>query len=263
MPLRQEPNLRPQNQNAPVGPASRPPSPGRGGTDGGFSSPASNSEFAESVRRLERKRRALERTPPGSNGNATLPLSDDYYLRATWSSFNLDGMTVSQAEVRDALSQTSAGHALRSRQSQRLRNHAAILHHIESDLRQAVALTTDRVIRWYTTISAGLSTTSLDHSTTARLAEQVRRVNSPQLRVSASIPEVAAAHVSLLTDPVVPSFNGILARLLLRYHLGRCGLPSIVFDPGSDSKAMTSDAMTRRIIDLLEATCDQVLARRG
>jgi hypothetical protein len=258
-----ESNLRPQGQRAPVGPASRPPSPGRGGADGGFSSPASNADFAESVRRLERKRRALERTPPGSGGNVALPLSDHYYVRATWSSFNLDGMAVGEPEVRDALSQTSAGQALRSRQSQRLRNHAAILHHIEADLRQATALTTGGVIRWYTTISAGLCTTSLDHSTTARLEEQVRRINSPQLRVSASIPEVAAVHVGLLADPLVPSFNGILARLLLRYHLGRCGLPPVVFDPAKDLRAMSSDEMARRIIELLEATCDEVLARRG
>ena len=204
---------------------------------------------------------------PGGNGSTSgpgiFPLPDDYYLRATWSSFRLDGIDVVEEEVRSALSQTSAGHALRSRQSQRLRNHAAILHHIETDLRQAAPLTTGVVIRWYTTISAGLSTAGLNATATGRLDEQIGRINSPQLRLAASIPEVAAAHVALLADPLVPGFNGILARLLLRYHLGRCHLPAIVFDPSTDARQINPDAMARRLIELLEATCDRVPARRA
>jgi hypothetical protein len=212
---------------------------------------------------LERKRRSLDRSPPGTNGGPSAPpLPDDYYARATWASFRLDGLDVTPDEVGDALSQTSAGHALRSRQSQRLRNHAAILHHIESDLRQSTPLSTGVVIRWYTTVSAGLSTTSLNHSATDRLEEQVRRINSPQLRLAASIPEIAMLHVALLADPLVPSFNGILARLLLRYHLGRCNLPAVVFDPDRDSAQRSADAMARRLIELLDATCKEILARR-
>jgi hypothetical protein len=46
-----------------------------------------------------------------------------------------------------------------------------------------MALTTNGVIRWYTGISAGLSTTGLNQTTEARLAEVVRRINSPQMRM--------------------------------------------------------------------------------
>ena len=57
-----------------------------------------------------------------------------------------------------------------------------------------------------------------------RLAALVERMNSPELRLQAGVQQVARLHAQLLADPLVPSFNGILARLLLRYHLGRCGL---------------------------------------
>jgi hypothetical protein len=218
------------------------------------------------VRQLERKRRALDRSPPGAgNGGAAglLPLPDQYYVRATWSSFRLEGIDVDEDEVREALSQTSAGHTLRSRQCQRLRNHAAILHHIETDLREGVPLSTDGVIRWYTAISAGLSTTSPSQAASGRLDDQVRRINSPQLRLSAAIPEIAGVYVSLLADPLVPSFNGILARLLLRCHLGRCNLPAVVFDPACDGRAIGADAMAGRLIELLQASCEQISERRG
>ena len=254
----------------PVAPASRPPLGGDDGNNGGFSSSASargpggDADWSQALRRLERKRRSLDRAPPGGPSavaNASLPLPPDYYARATWSTFRLEGIDVHRDEVRAALAQTSAGHALRSRQSQRLRNHAAILHHIETDLRQNLPLSTDGVIRWYAAIGAGLSTTSLSHAATGRLDETVRRINSPQLRLAAAIPEIAALHVALLADPLVPSFNGILTRLLLRYHLGRCNLPAIIFDPAADARTAFADAMSGRLIELLEITCDQAAAR--
>jgi len=265
MPHRRQSNPQPDGQPTPAGPLPWPPSPGRGGTDGGLSSRNANGDLAESVRRLERKRRSLDRSPPGLNGGpSALPLPDDYYARATWASFRLEGLDVSPEEVTDALSQTSAGHALRSRQSQRLRNHAAILHHIESDLRQSTPLSTGGVIRWYTTVSAGLSTTSLNHSATDRLDELVRRINSPQLRLAASIPEIAVVHVALLADPLVPSFNGILARLLLRYHLGRCALPPVVFDPATPAQRLADEpALLPQLLVAIDASYDAILAQRA
>jgi hypothetical protein len=195
------------------------------------------------------------------------PLPPDYYVRATFASFRLDGMEPSEAEVREALAHGGHGDGdrpvLRSRQAQRLRNHAAILHHLEGDLRAGLPLTTDGVVRWYTGVSAGLSTTSLDRATGERLEEVVRRINSPQLRVQAALQEIAGTHAKLLGDPLVPSFNGILARLLLRYHLGRCRLPAVVFDQVVDARARAADAMLRRLGELIERSYDELLGARG
>jgi hypothetical protein len=82
------------------------------------------------------------------------------------------------------------------------------------------------------------------------------------LRLAAAIPEIASLHVTLLADPLVPSFNGILSRLLLRYHMGRCNLPAVVFDPAMDTRAASADAMAARLIDLLEAACDELATDR-
>jgi hypothetical protein len=188
-------------------------------------------------------------------------LPTDYYVRATWVSFRLDGLDVDQEEVREALGTDRP--VLRSRQSQRLRNHAAILHRIENDLHQRLPLTTDGVIRWYVAVSAGLSTTGLDQATTTRLEEVVRRINSPQLRLQPALQEVAATHSKLMADPLVPSFNGILARLLLRYHLGRCKLPAVVFEPTLDGRPPAGDGMLRRLVELLEDSYDQTLRGRS
>ncbi len=186
---------------------------------------------------------------------------EDYYARSTWASFRLDGIDVTHEEVTDALAPAPERPALRSRQAMRLRNHAAILHHIEIDLRQAEALDTDTVIRWYTGISAGLSTTGLDGPTSVRLDEAVRRINSPQLRMQAALQEIAQTYLRLMADPLVPSFNGILARLLLRYHLGRCRLPPVIFDPALDGRIGPAEGMARRLVELLEGSFEGMLKR--
>jgi hypothetical protein len=183
----------------------------------------------------------------------------EYYLRATWVSFLLEGLEVSEADVREALGPGSDRAGLRARQALRLRNHAAILHRIENDLAQGLPLTGDGVLRWYVAMSAGLSTTGLDQAAAARLDEVVRRVNAPQMRVGAALREVAETHVRLLADPLVPSFNGILARLLLRYHLGRCGLPGVVFDAQVDRRQVSAEGMLARLMELLEVTYDRLL----
>jgi hypothetical protein len=184
----------------------------------------------------------------------------EYYLRATWVSFVLEGLDVAVEEVREALGPGSDRAGLRERQALRLRNHAAILHRIENDLAQGLPLTGDDVLRWYVAMGAGLSTTGLDQAAATRLEEVVRRVNAPQLRLGPALREVAETHVRLLADPLVPSFNGILARLLLRYHLGRCGLPAVLFDPPLDGRRTDAEGMSRRLIELLEVSYDRLLS---
>jgi hypothetical protein len=247
MPFRQ------RHSPPPVGPAS----PKSGGRNHGGRSLAPL-DLAALLRRVERKRRLLARAP-----GAQTSLPPDYYVRQTLASFRLDGLGVTEEEVREAL-----GHGperpllLRSRQSQRLRNHAALLHHVENRLRAGHSLSTDDVVRWYTTISAGLSTTRLDLSATARVGEVVQRINSPQLRMRAALQEIASTHVRLMTDPLVPSFNGILARLLFRYHLGRCKLPAVVFDATLDARPPALDGAVGRLMQLLDESYDELLAKR-
>ena len=245
---------------SPVDPAAFTQGPG---VNGGRSRSAT--EWPALLRRVERKRRSLDRDHDGADPNANLIPSppDDYYLRATWASFRLEGLDVTEDELREALGPTSSDRpTLRSRQALRLRNHAAILHRIENDLQQGLTLTGDTVLRWYVGISAGLSTTSLDQATQARLDDVVRRVNSPQLRLQPALQEVAATHLRLLADPLVPSFNGILARLLLRYHLGRSRLPGVVWDPLADARPRDAATVLRRLVELLDESFDRVLRAR-
>ena len=83
-----------------------------------------------------------------------------------------------------------------------------------------------------------------------RLEAIVRQVNSPHLRLGPAVQGIARLHHQMLADPVVPSFNGILARLVLRYHLGRCGLPPVLFVPEVDGAVMNDEP--RLLARLLE-----------
>jgi hypothetical protein len=178
------------------------------------------------VERIERKRRALHRIHDGKSPR----IAHNYYINATVSSFRLEGIDCSLHEAHDAIEHGAAQRKFRSRVAQRIRNHVAILHSIESTLRNNWPLKSSAVLRWYTSISSGLSTNELGIERMMRLEQIVRRIDSPQLRLQPAIQEIARTHAELLSDHLFPSFNGILSRLLLRYHLGRCGLPSIVFD---------------------------------
>ena len=93
-----------------------------------------------------------------------------------------------------------------------------------------------------------------------RLDHVVRRINSPQLRLQPALVDIAKLHVMLLRDPLVPSFNGILSRLLLRYHLGRIGLPPVVFDPNEDAPSLLDETMLlARLLELIEQSYDRLL----
>jgi hypothetical protein len=143
----------------------------------------------------------------------------------------------------------------------RIRNHVAILHRIERGLHRGESLKTAAVVRWYTLIASGLSITSLDEPTMGRLDQLVRRINSPHLRLQPAVQEIARLHVQSLADPLVPGFNGILVRLLLRYHLGRCGLPPVVFHSETDGPLLTDETtLLARLLELIDESYDLLLS---
>lgn len=94
-----------------------------------------------------------------------------------------------------------------------------------------------------------------------RLQAVAGRISSPRLRLQPAIQDVARVHSRLIADPVVPSFNGILARLMLCYHLGRCGLPPVMFDPVADRPLLTEEsALLPRLMDLIDVSYSVLLA---
>jgi hypothetical protein len=244
--------LRRNRKTPPVVP---PPSFDGRGIHGGRS--RSTNDPAAILRRVERKKRLLDRSGRFDCGH----LPDDYCARFTFASFRLEGIDLSEQEVWDALGRELQRPVIRSRLGQRLRSHAAILRHIEIDLRKGISLDTARVIRWYTAVSAGLSTTSLDQTSSSRLEDLVRRINAPPPRVQTALREVVSSHARLLDDPLVPGFNGILARLLLRFHLGRWGFPAVLFDSFLDGQRLTPESRSRRLLHLVEQRYDALLSR--
>jgi hypothetical protein len=183
------------------------------------------------LRLIERRRRLLRRHHAPTAGRRAARLAGEHLAALTYASFRLDGLDLTEAEVSRALARAAATRSLPSRQSQRIRNHVAILRRVESALRLGQPLKTAAVVRWYTSVSCGLCLSSLDGAAISRLDHVIRRINSPQLRLQPAITDIAALHAELIAEPLVPSFNGILARLLLQYHLGRCHLPPVSLPP--------------------------------
>jgi hypothetical protein len=213
------------------------------------------------LRLVERKRRLTTR----ANGSHSRILPDAILQLGTLASFRLEGIDVDDSTTLAALKpgamQLGREHNhFRSRLAMRIRNHVAILHRIERGLHHGESLKTAAVVRWYTLISSGLSITSLDEPTMSRLDQLVRRINSPHLRLQPAIQEIAKLHAQSIADPLVPGFNGILARLLLRYHLGRCGLPPVVFHAESDGPLLTDEAtLLARLLELIDESYDLLL----
>jgi hypothetical protein len=209
------------------------------------------------LRLIQRKRRLLTRS--SSPRRKALPV--EYFANATVVSFRLEGIEISLSDVVSALSTSRGQKVFRSRTSQRIRSHIAILHRIESALQRGTSLNTPAVVRWYTSISGGLSLVALDETSMKRLENVVHRINSPQFRLQSAIKEITHLHAQLLADPFIPSFNGILSRLLLRYHLGRCGLPPVMFDPQSDEKLLNDEPrLLNRVLEMLNGSYDMMLA---
>jgi hypothetical protein len=231
-----------------------------------FGGPPTAAKWTTWLRSVERWRRQTAAANHGNgngNGNGSRPrivIPIDYLAAITVASFQLDGHDVSNDHLMHALAHGVDRRQIRSRQSQRIRNHLAILRRITAGQRPGRDLRAAAVVRWYTSVSCGLSTTALDDTRLSRIDAVVRRMNSPQLRLQPAIQEIARLHVQLLTDPLMPSFNGILARLLLEYHLCRCGLPPVLFDPASDAAVVHSEPLLLgRLLDLIEAAFGMVI----
>jgi len=218
------------------------------------------------LRSLERKRRILARRKNERVEFQGLPqylgIEDRQYLaRVTRLSFEMDGIESGDHELTEALAPGAAGKPFRSRQAQRLRNHIAILRRIGLLMRHCQPLDPAIVVRWYTSISCGLSSAQLDEPTLSRLTRVVRQINSPHLNVRPALEEIARLYFELTSDPIVPSFNGILCRLLLGCHLGRCGLPPVLFDPKRDrSRPETATNQLARLLEMVQESYDALLA---
>jgi hypothetical protein len=164
------------------------------------------------LRLIERQRRLLSRMWPAG---WKIPIA--FLVRMTVVSFRLDGVEVTEAQASEALHSQPVRRPVRSRLSQRFRSHLAILRHIQRLLSTGQALTVSAVMRWYASISCGLCTSSLTTATMDRLSAVVSHISSPRLRHQPAVQEVASLHAQLMADPLVPSFNGIMTRLLLCY----------------------------------------------
>jgi hypothetical protein len=211
-------------------------------------------DWASWLRRTDRKRRLAIRSH--------LPaIPADYFLSATYSSFALADMNIAPSQVTEAVEASPTRRTFRSRQNQRIRNHIAILHQIETLLQFRHHLSVDTILRWYTSISCGLSTYPLESSVVARLHNITCDISTPQPRLRRAVTQVASLHLSILSDPVFPAFNSILARLLLRYHLGRHSLPPVTFDPTGDRARLHSlPKFLPLLLVRLEGTLDSLLA---
>lgn len=220
---------------------------------------AANAEvdWSHWLRVIERKRKLAARIP---SGRGKFP-SREFLARATYSSFRLDDMDLSETDVVEAMVLSGALRGMRSRQSQRIRNHVAILRQIQAALAVGQSLRASAVIRWYASISSGLCMTGLDTATLNRIDAMVRRINCPQLRLQAALTEIAQLHYQLLSDSLFPAFNGIIARLFLQYHLGRCSLPPILFDPTLPPETFSSEQrLLRPILQAIDIAYDTLLA---
>lgn len=221
-----------------------------------FRRPHPMDRSGSAVRLLERHRRAFLRWAQ----NRRMPLA--LLKRLTWTSFRLENLAVTEADVESAISPGAPRGAapLRSIKTLRLRNHLAILRRIERLVHQGRELKAEVVLRWYTSIACGLSIGPMDEPRLRRLETALSRMSNPQLRLRQAVNEAAALHAELLRDPLFPGFNGVLARLLLQYHLARSQLPPVVFDPLADRPLLgVETALASRLLQGIAETCDWVL----
>lgn len=210
------------------------------------------------LRVIERKRRLLIRSDASQ-----FRYPGHWLTRITQSSFILEGIALQPHDVVDAVSTPSRKRGVRSPTAQRIRNHVAILRAIERALRRGHSLKLPDVLRWYTMLGNGLSTTMPSGQKLARLDQVIRRINFPNLRLQPAITEIAQVHVESLADALVPSFHGIVARLMLHFHLGRCGLCGVAFDPPNDGPHLLNETwLMARLLELLDDSYDQLLLSR-
>lgn len=211
-----------------------------------------------SLRRIEHQRRLFNRFLKHPR------LPPDLFVRLTCSSFAMEHLSIREPDVTAAMGPDANRRLFRPPQTLRIRNHVAILRHVERLIRHGDGLKAATVVRWYTLISCGLSAGPIEDARMLRIDRCLRRINSPQLRLQQALAEVTAVHVALLADPIFPGFNGILCRLLLQYHLARCHLPPVAFDPAVDRELVRSErSLLPRIIELVGGSYRSLLDGRG
>lgn len=160
-----------------------------------------------------------------------------FLVDATSASFRIDGIPVTVEQVTRALGHQQAVRAFRSPLSNRLRAHAAILRCIERIVAADKPLRATHLYRWYAGLSAGLSAGAGIGDDAGRASEVVARANLPTSRLSTALADVLQLYDDIMSRPIVPSYNGIIARLVLNLHLGRCGLLPVIVEPGEESFA--------------------------
>ena len=224
--------------------------------------PRSRGRERESVDDAAKCLRAIERGRRAWHGTTRLPPS--LAIAFTAASFTLEGLAVDRADVAAASrpivrcdshksgrsDSPGTSKCLRSRSSARLRNHLAILQTITRRARDRKLQSAD-VLRWYTRVSSGLCTSAPSIKTMQRLEAVVDRVNTRRARLQPALTQIADLYCELMDQPIFPSFNGIVARLLLCAHLARAGLPPAVFDPLRDAQLLDPTQCATRLRTLL------------
>lgn len=206
------------------------------------------------VRVIERKRRLYVQARARQRALPTW-----FVTEATRTSFGLEKIELSNYDLGNTLAPHESRPPLRSRQRQRARNHMALVQTLDRRVRRREMIKADQVLRWYTSISSGLSTTMPAEPKLLRIESVVRRINSPQLRVQPAVTEIAQLYTEVSADHLVPSFSGILARLLLQVHLGHCGLAPVLLDPAVDARHPGETALTpARLLELIEQSFDRL-----
>ena len=158
-----------------------------------------------------------------------------FLVDATHASFAIEGIRASLEQVARAVGHQQRVRAFRSPLTHRIRAHAAILRCCERLIASERPLRLDHVVRWYTGLSAGVTSTPIESADVrARVECVVIRLNAPTSRLANAIGEAVALYHDLLRDPVVPGYNGIVARLMLNLQLGRSGLLPVIVDPAGD-----------------------------
>lgn len=213
----------------------------------------SEETLSELLRQIERKRKLLVGI------STSWRHSLEFHGRSTLVSLRLEGMHISESEVVEALLKGGVRGDLRSRQTQMIRNHVAILLTQDLALQRQIPLSPATVLGWHAALCAGLPTPAMAETTLRRLEHVCRQVNSPPMRLQAAISNIADLHFRLLQDPLVSSFNGVISRLLLHYHLSRCDLPQVIFHQQADRLGFTDEhQLFLRLVVLIAARLDEL-----
>jgi hypothetical protein len=234
------------------------PLPGRGPSP--FASDSYKDALAETppalLRRVERAVRLFRRE--GLQG--TTPRS--WLIGATAASLRLDGISFTDRELAQALQSPTRHRGMCSARLLRLRNHLAILRALERRARKGFDLDAPCVLRWYTSLSCGLSISSVPQEQLDRLSSHLRPMNAATSRAAQAIFEAASVHVRLVAHPLFPGFNGLLARLLLQYHLIRSCLPPVRLDPMRDRNLLsqpTDPKLFARLLERVSEACETLI----